>query len=41
MEKDDYRKLIVAIVNQNKSMEWLIAVYSFAKNYPDTGKKEE
>ena len=41
MEKDDYRKMIIEIINENKSIEWLIDIYTFAKNYPDNKKEEE
>lgn len=41
MKKEDYIKLIIKIINENKSLEWLIDIYSFITNYPDNGKKEE
>lgn len=41
MKHQNYRKLIIKILNQKHTVEWLKAVYTFAKNYPDIspGKK--
>lgn len=41
MKKEDYRKMIIRLVNENKSLEWLKAIYSFAKNYPDKNEEKE
>lgn len=35
MNKEDYRKLIIKIVNEDKSFEWLRDIHSFVKCYPD------
>lgn len=40
MKKEDYRKLIIQLVNEKRGKEWLKAVYSFVTNYPDKEDKK-
>lgn len=41
MGEEDYKKMIIEIVSTSRDIEYLIAVYSFALNYPDKSKKKE
>lgn len=41
MNEEDYKRIIIEIVEASKDLEYLIAVYTFAKHYPDKSKKKE
>lgn len=41
MSEEDYKKIIIEIVSASHDMDYLIAVYTFAKHYPDTSKEKE
>lgn len=41
MSEEDYKKMIIEIVSASNDMEYLIAVYTFVKHYPDKSKKKE
>ncbi|MEY8534152.1 hypothetical protein [Blautia pseudococcoides] len=41
MEHQNYRKPITKILNEKHTVEWLKAVYSFVKNYPDRGPEKK
>lgn len=41
MGEEEYKKLIIEIVSTSRDVEYLIAVYTFAKHYPDKSKKKE
>lgn len=41
MKHEDYRKLIIQLVNEKRGLEWLKTVYSFAVNYPDKEDKKK
>ena len=39
MSEEDYKKLIIEIVSASHDIEYLVAVYTFAKHYPDKEKE--
>ena len=41
MSEEDYKRMIIEIVSASRDLDYLIAVYTFAKHYPDKSKKEE
>lgn len=41
MGKEEYKKLIIEIISTSRDLEYLIAVYTFAKHYPDKSKEKE
>lgn len=41
MGEEEYKKLIIEIVSTSRDVEYLIAVYTFAKHYPDKSKEKE
>ncbi len=41
MSEEDYKKVIIEIVSASHDIEYLVAVYTFAKHYPDRKEKEE
>lgn len=38
---EEYKKNIIELIKISCDIEYLIAVYTFAKHYPDKSKKEE
>ena len=41
MSEEDYKRMIIEIVSASHDFDYLIAVYTFVKHYPDKSKKEE
>lgn len=41
MGDEEYRKLIIELVSTSRDIEYLIAVYTFARHYPDKSKQKE
>ena len=41
MSVEECKKLIAEIIATSQDIEYLIAVYTFATNYPDQSKKRE
>ena len=41
MSEEDYKRIIIEIVSASNDIDYLIAVYTFAKHYPDKGKERE
>ncbi len=41
MNIEECKKLIIKIITSSQDIEYLIAVYTFATNYPDQSKKRE
>ena len=41
MSGEEYKKLIIEIVSTSRDVEYLIAVYTFAKHYKDKSKEKE
>lgn len=39
MSEEDYKKLIIEIISASHDIEYLVAVYTFAKHYPDKEKE--
>lgn len=41
MSGEEYKKLIIEIISTSSDIEYLIAVYTFAKYYPNKSKEKE
>ena len=41
MDNEDYKRMIIEIISASRDIEYLIAVYTFVKHYPDKSKKKE
>lgn len=41
MSEEDYRRIIIEIVTESQDIDYLIAVYTFVKHYPDNSRKKE
>lgn len=41
MSEDDYKRIIIEIVSASRDIDYLIAVYTFVKHYPDKSKEKE
>lgn len=41
MSEEDYKRIIIEIVSASRDIDYLIAVYTFVKHYPDKGKERE
>lgn len=39
MSEEDYKKLIIEIISASHDIEYLVAVYTFAKHYPNKEKE--
>lgn len=39
MSEEDYKKLIIEIISASHDIEYLLAVYTFAKHYPRKEKE--
>ena len=38
MSIEDYKQIIISLVESSKDLDYIIAVYSFAEAYPDKSK---
>lgn len=41
MSEEDYKRIIIEMVSASHDMDYLVAVYTFVKHYPDKSKKKE
>lgn len=41
MSEEDYKRIIIEIVSVSHDIDYLIAVYTFVKHYPDKSKERE
>jgi len=41
MNTEDYKKMIIEMISTSQDIEYLIAVFTFVKHYPDNSKKKE
>lgn len=41
MSEEDYKRMIIEIVSASRDIDYLVAVYTFVKHYPDKSKKKE
>lgn len=40
MNEEDYKRTIIEIVTESQDIDYLVAVYTFAKHYPDKSKEK-
>lgn len=41
MSEEDYKRIIIETVSASHDIDYLIAVYTFVKHYPDKSKEKE
>lgn len=41
MNYEEYKKIIIRMIENSNCLEWIKAVYTFAKHYPNTKEGKE